>query len=88
MKKKIAMLLAVAMIVPTLVACSSGGSSETPELGETPSGEEEVVIDFIKSQRGIKFDPELCDLFIKHKDEIHQSCVGLEDPDPSDKGTC
>ena len=46
MKKKIAMLLAVAMIVPTLVACSSGGSSETPELGETPSGEEEVVIDF------------------------------------------
>ena len=46
MKKKIAMLLVVAMIVPTLVACSSGGSSETPELGETPSGEEEVVIDF------------------------------------------
>lgn len=46
MKKKIAMLLAVAMIVPTLVACSSGGSSETPEPGETPSGEEEVVIDF------------------------------------------
>ena len=40
------MLLAVAMIVPTFVACSSGGSSETPELGETPSGEEEVVIDF------------------------------------------
>ena len=46
MKKKIAMLLAVAMIVPTLVACSSGGSSETPEPGENPSGEEEVVIDF------------------------------------------
>lgn len=46
MKKKIAMLLAVAMIVSTLVACSSGGSSETPELGETPSGEEEVVINF------------------------------------------
>ena len=48
--------------------------------------EEDVVIDFIKSQRGIKFDPELCDLFIKHKDEIHQSCAGLEDPEPA--GAC
>ena len=44
--------------------------------------EEEVVLDFIKSQRGIKFDPELCDLFLKHKDEIRMSCVGLEDPIP------
>ena len=50
--------------------------------------EEDVVIDFIKSQRGIKFDPELCDLFIKHKDEIRQSCVGLEDPEPEMKPDC
>jgi response regulator RpfG family c-di-GMP phosphodiesterase len=47
--------------------------------------EEDVVLDFLKSQRGIKFDPELCDLFFKHKEEMSISCVGLEDPMPESK---
>ena len=46
MKKKIAMLLATVMLVPVLVACSSGGGDNTPSPGETPDGKEEVVIDF------------------------------------------
>lgn len=41
---------------------------------------EDVVLDFIKSQRGIKFDPELCDLFLKNTEELRLACVGLEDP--------
>ncbi len=46
MKKKIAMFLAAALLLPTLAACSSGTSEEPNTPGETPSGKDEVVIDF------------------------------------------
>ena len=46
MKKRIAMFLAAAILLPTLAACSSGSSQEPETPNENPSGKEEVVIDF------------------------------------------
>ena len=48
---------------------------------------DDEVLDFIRSQRGTKFDPDVCDAFIDHIDEIRRICEsaevaeGDEDPD-------
>lgn len=42
---------------------------------------EKEVLDFIKSQSGIKFDPKICSIFFEYIDEVRRICKKADDMD-------
>ena len=42
---------------------------------------EKEVLDFIKSQSGIKFDPTICSIFFEYIDEVRRICKKADDMD-------